>query len=410
MPADTETAPQQTTSSLPQSRSFLDDPAVMKGFEEALAKDSNLSPTVPPLKDIAPPEKKPDEKPAETTKQPETKPDAKPEEKDDDTPEDIKSEQGKSSWKRLKESKKAIETERDTIRTERDRLNESLKVLRAEYDTYKSTTSKPVPKLEELPEYQALKREFDARDKEAKELSERLRLVEVEQHPQFQAYFKAKTDQQLAIAKAAGGDKAVEILKLPPGAYRDQQLEELSAELTPLKSAQLAGVLIRMEEINAEKANEIAKAKESYEQLQSNNKAQLEKQRGEMTAMFENVTKEVTDKEKGLAVFQEREGDEEWNKGVRERLSLARHAFEGKLKPEDAARAIYWSAAAPQLLVQLKGVMAEKAALEKQVAELRAATPNPGGGGQPDQQQQSTKTGLDAMMEEIGKVLPGNPR
>ena len=42
-----------------------------------------------------------------------------------------------------------------------------------------------------------------------------------------------------------------------------------------------------------------------------------------MQASFQRVAAEVSDKEKGLSVFQERAGDEEWNKGVRERLALA---------------------------------------------------------------------------------------
>lgn len=401
--------PPVTTSSLPSAPSFLDDPAVQKEWEQALAADGNLSPTVPkievpPVKEpeSAKPADKPAEKPAEA--KPAEKAAEKPKADDDEIPSDVKSPAAQSSWKKLKESKKAIETERDSIRSERDKL-------KSEYEALKAQATTPAQKanLADDHDFQALKKTLEAKEKEANELSERMRLIDVEQHPKFQAYFKAKTDQQFAIAKEIGGDKLVELLQLPPSEYRKDQILSLMAEMNEVDKSTLGAVMTNLRSIDAERQSEIAKARDSYQQIQAEQKLNTERQVKEMRDLFARTTAEVTDKTKGLSVFQEREGDDEWNKGVRERLALAQSAFEAKLKPEDGMKMIYWGAAAPAILQQNKGLMQKVSELEATITELRAAAPSPGGEtkGDPDAAPRSTKSGLDAIMEEIETILPG---
>lgn len=400
MPADvleppTQTAPQTGTAMLPaQPPSFLDSAEMDNAFSQALARDGKLSPTAPQPTVPAVTEKKTDG--TETT----DKGTATAKVEEDDTPADIKSPAAKSSWKNLKDSKKAVESERD-------KLNDTLKRVQSEYEAFKKNSTATVPKLDEIPEYQALKKSFEDKDKELQSYSERLKLLDVERHPQFENYFKAKTEQQLAVAKAVGGDKALELLKLPAGEYRDTQLNELAAELSPLNAARFGAVVTALDAIAVEKQGEIAKARENHERLQTEQKQSAEKQRTEFMQGFERVTQSVTDKANGLAVFQEREGDEAWNKGVQERLSLARHAFEGKLKPEEVFRSIYWAAAAPEFLAQNTALVAKVKALEGQIQELRTATPAPGGGGGEPATTEKYVPGLDGIMQQLEKVLPG---
>ena len=389
--------PPSTT--LPNPPPSIFDDATMKGFEDALKADGNLSPTVTPLADPKPPEPKADPVPPPTPKPGEATP---PKKDDEEVPEDIKSESSKSSWKKLKESKKLVETERDTIRTERD-------TLRAEFETLKKTATTPQAKanLAEDPEFIALKKSVEAKDKEAQELSERLRILDVEQHPKFKAYFEGKVGQQMEIAKTIGGDKLVEALKLPAGEYRKSQLTEIASELGPLELAQFGSVLTRLTEIDHEKQGEIAKAKESQTAMQAEREQTFAKQRAELENTFKSVTAEVTDAEKGLSFFREREGDAEWNKGVQERLALAQRAFKGEFSHEEAARAIYWAASAPAVLQQANALLTKNAELEAEILKLRGASPSaPGGGAEPTTTEKYVP-GLEGMMRELEKVLPG---
>lgn len=375
----------------PANTGFLNSPEFAADLDKALAADGKgVVPAVIPapandgLKQPEPP------KPAAAAA-------AKPE--GDEFPEDIKSEGARSSWKKLKESKLAIEKERDTER-------QALQKLRAEYEEFK-TKAPGMPKLDEIPEYKALKASVEAKDKELGEYSERLRVLDITNHPKFKAYFDTKLNRQMEVAKEIGGDKLVAALKLPEGDYKKSQLKEIAGELDALDAAKLGAVLMGLGEIESEKAQEIARARESQEQLRAQQQSALEKQRGEMEEVFKRVTGEVTSEKEGLPVFREREGDEEWNKGVKERLALVDAARNGQFTTEEAVRAMYWAAAAPQLLQQLNGSLGRIAELEKTITDLRAAGPGAGGSGGDGRVDEKYVPGLAGMMDEIAKVLPG---
>jgi len=374
-----------TTSSQPAKPSILDSPDLDAEFTKALQADGKAQPCATPP---AAPAAKAEEKTA-TTKV------------EDDTPADIKSEAGKSSWRALKDSKAAIEKERDELRGKFESANKRIEEMEKA-----AKTPAQQARLEDNPEYQSLKKLVDAKEKELNDYSERLRLTNVEQHPRFQEYFKNKTDAAMGAAKSAAGDRVVEVLKLPAGEFRDSQLEEIISELPQLKQVQLGNAIFALQQIEAERAGEIAKARENYQTIMAEQTRLQERQQAETRGVYDRVKAELTDKEKGLPVFQERAGDEEWNKGVRERLALIDHSLAGKLAPEDFARQMCWATAAPALLQQLTAVTAEKdskiASLEKQITELRAVSPRPGettttatttGA--------SAKKGLDGLMETL---------
>lgn len=323
---------------------------------------------------------------------------------DDEIPPDIKSPGAQSSWKRLKESKARVEGERDSVKKERD-------AFKSEIETLKKSAATPAQKtaLADDPEYQQLKKSYAEKEKELETYSERIRLLDVEQHPKFIAHYGGLLEAQMNIAKNIGGDKAVEILKLPNSAYRDEQLEALASELSPMKAAQLGSVLTRLDEIQADKSREIAKAKDSYAQIQTQEKQKSEQERTAIEKVFQQVRNDVLDKDKGLYVFHEREGDEEWNNGVKERLSLTEHALAGKLPPEDVAKAVYWAAAAPQFLMDNNSLRAKNAELEKSISELRALSPSPGGDkpGAGEAPVQEEPRGMEGYMSRIAAALPG---
>jgi hypothetical protein len=398
--------PAQDTTPKP-SMSTFDSPDWENSIKDAI-KATEAAALPPALKSIA--EVPPVENTApEVAPKPSDKSPAAPASKDDDEiPQDIKSPAAQSSWKKLKESKGRVEGERDAAKKERD-------TYKAEIETLRKTAVTPTQQaaLADNPEYQQLKKSFEESKKEVETYSEKIRMLDVTQHPKFIDHFNGKISTQHEIAKNIGGDKALEIVKLAPSPYRDQQLEELSAELSPFKAAQLATVLTRLEEINGERSAEISKARDSYAQIQAQQKQQAEQQRDSIQQTYQKVRSEVTDKEKGLTVFQERDGDADWNKGVQERLSLVDKAISGQMQPDEIIRSAYWAAAAPALLQELNGVNARSAAkiseLESEISKLRAVSPTPGGTtpGESDTPPVNSKRGMDAYMDSIAAVLPG---
>jgi hypothetical protein len=383
--------------------SFLTDPNVERDWEKAIEADrvANEAATrgektaaAAPAKEVA------------RTAAPEQRTETAATPAKDEMPPEIKSEEGKKSWANWKKSaaekESALTKERDEFKTKYETVNSRI----AELEKAAKTPAQQA-KLEDSPEYQQLKALAESREKTVEEYSERLRLLDVEQHPKFQAYFKNKIDAQHEIAKEIGGDKLVAALQMPAGEYRKEKLNELIAEMGPMEQSQLGSVLTNLRAIESERANEVASAKENYKTIQAQQQEQTQKQQRAIEDTFKAVTGDVTSKEKGLPVFQERAGDAEWNQGVQERLALAQATFNGKLKPEQMAQQAYWAAAAPQLLIELNGALQRTTALEKEILELRAASPGPGGdGGDGGNEVPETAKGLDGMMQMITAALP----
>lgn len=330
--------------------------------------------------------------------------------KEDDEPDDIKkaSEATQSSWKKLKLSKKTIEQERDKWKADYDKTAVELKTVREQADA----ASKSVPKelnLAENPEYLRIK-------KEAEEYSKRLEELDVERHPKFVAHFEGRINQQLEIAKRLAGDKGVDIMKLPPGVYRDEQIETLALELSPVKQAQLATVVTRMDEISMERSSEIARAKESYKTIKEQETMAEKSLQSQRENVFKTALTAASDNANGVSVYQPKDGDEEWNKALRERVQLAGAIYGGKLKPEDAANAALWSAAAPALLSLYRN---EKAsfdtqkteltnrvqALEKEIQDLRVASPKPGGDNTVTDKRVDGPGGIDQLVDGASEFL-----
>lgn len=313
-------------------------------------------------KAIAPPPEKTEEKPPE---KPVVTPPAKPEEKPKETPapanDDDKWPRSAKDWDARKAAQKekelALTKERDSIRTERDRLNDEIKALKSNGNS---------------PELESLKKERD-------ELSEHLRKVAVENHPKFKKYFDDKTTNQLNLAKAIVGTEKAEqvaaLLKSPESAIREQQLESMLAELSPLQQTRLGGVINAMSEIQAERQSEIAKAKDTYEHMTKQQEEGAKAARQKFEQLFDSAVKRAGDTKEGVAAYQNREGDDAWNEGVKKRVEIAKSILTGNSKPELIVEAALMAAAAPEFLKSHQAVLEENNRLKTQIAEMSSANP-----------------------------------
>lgn len=260
-------------------------------------------------------------------------------------------------WKQFKEARAKELSERDA----------TIAALKAEVEGAKKKSTEPTAPP---PELDALKKERD-------EYSNRLRLLDVERHPKFQAYYTGKVNAQVEMAKRIVGpdkaDAAAKIVTLPESAYRDAQVEELMLDLTPLQQSRLAGVLNAVSEIEADKQSEISKARENYDKMLSEQKTEQESRQAKIQQQFKETALKI---QESNPVFQKRQDDAEWNKAVEDRIAQAERLFFGKdTKVEDVMQAAFNAAALPAILTSFEAMHAENEQLKKQVEELSQSSP-----------------------------------
>lgn len=264
-------------------------------------------------------------------------------------------------WKTYKQqSREKIQSERkekEQLKTERDQIKAEIEQLKK---------SGPSPELEQL-------------KKEKAELDERLRLVAVERHPKFEAYFNNKTTAQLELAKKiVGSDKGEQIaslLKAPDGPIKEKELNDLIDTLSPLQQSRLGSVMNALTEIQSEKESEIAKSRENYDTIQKKEKEQAESNQKQFLSTFDTIIKQATDPKDGNPVFQKREGDEAWNSEVDKRIDMARNFIANNHPPDTIAKAALAAVAYPAILKTCQSQAEEIASLKTQIKGLQSATP-----------------------------------
>ncbi len=274
-------------------------------------------------------------------------------------------------WPRTAQEWKNFRAKRDEQRTKLEARIKELEPQVAELQ--KKTVAAPVS---ESAEYKAIQTERD-------QLSERLRLVAVEKHPKFESYFSNKTNAQLELAKRViggeQGDAVAKLLSQPASDFRDTAIEQIIMGISPIKQAQMGGVLNRLEEIRAERDGEIANAKTTYEKMQAEEKSRIDQQKTGLETKITDSIKALQDPEKGNPLFQKRDGDVEWNTGVDARIEGARALLFGKATTDSVVEASFNAMAHKPLLQALQSQVTENAKLRKQIEEMRGASPTPGG-------------------------------
>jgi hypothetical protein len=277
---------------------------------------------------------------------------------DDDAPPASLTAKAKEDWSRIREARRKAEDE-----------NKALKKKIAELET---TTKASDPA------------EVESLRKQVKDLSDRLTVVDVERHPKFQKYFDERNNALIDSAKRIGGDKIASILQMPDTEYRTALLRDQWSELDPVAQSRLGHVLNSFEELKAQRQAEIGRAGEAYKAIQTERAEQSRREAEQANQLLEGFIEKWSNPEKGVPVFQTREGDKEWNTEVEKRKEYARNIFNGKLDMNDLARATLWAASGPELVQQLKGLQKKYAELEEENKALKAVKPSISGGGSSD--------------------------
>jgi len=248
---------------------------------------------------------------------------------------------------------------------------EEFKKLKAERDAVRQ-------ELETLKKAPAVNEEYATRlrtiEEEKKALSEQLRLLDIERHPEFQQKYNSRieaTHELIKVSAGETGELLSKLLRVPQNETRDAQIDRIISELPPSKQAKVGALMARIDEISTDRTKELNDAKTRYEsviqlrQQEANQQAEASKQASERTWST------IKESARALEVFEPKEGDESWNSEVNDRVELARRIFNGENDEADLAKAALWAAAAPKYRELLHAQMALNGKLQSELNKLR---------------------------------------
>lgn len=212
--------------------------------------------------------------------------------------------------------------------------------------------------------------------------------VTLEMDPNFQAKYenRAKTiiDGLRTVITEQKLKQLGELFQMPDGPAKQQQLLALADDLDDLQKVELMQANRDFRTMFHERNAELQKSREKLAELQKGKQAEAEQLKQQRTQAFDAVAERVKGKEAGMFLFQLKDGDEAWNKGVEERVAMAKHIFEGNFENDsERADAAFWAASAEAILKDAIAAKAEIAELTARIQKISGASPQIKGGGQP---------------------------
>ena len=281
-------------------------------------------------------------------------------------------------------SKQKAPATEDSSATDDSGIPESIKSTKAA-DAFRKIKEEKAQLSKQLEEFKAgksLSSNSEAQLKTLQEerdaLSERVRLLDIERHPEFVKKYEGKITgvfESMKTLVGTDGDRLVGLLKSPENDYRNSQIDDIVENLSSAKRAKLGALIVKYDEINGEKSAEMSEAKADYDSIIS--KYQQENEQGTRAAL-ESANKtwtKVSENARALEIFEPRENDEEWNTELNGRLSLAQQIFNGDNSEEDLAKAALWAAAAPKYRELLYSQVEVNKRLKAELAKLRGSEP-----------------------------------
>jgi len=263
-------------------------------------------------------------------------------------------------------------------------IPESIKSTKAA-DAFRKIKEEKAQLAKQLDEFKAGKvanpnaeAQFKTLQEERDALSERVRLLDIERHPEFVKKYEGKITgvfESMKSVVGTDGDRLVGLLKSPENDYRNSQIDDIVEGLSPSKKAKLGALIVKYDEINGEKSAEMSEAKADYDSIIS--KYQQENEQGTRAAL-ESANKtwtKVSENARALEIFEPRENDEEWNTELTGRLNLAQQIFNGENSEEDLAKAALWAAAAPKYRELLYSQVEVNKRLKAELAKYRGSEP-----------------------------------
>ena len=308
-----------TTATAPVPKSFIDD------FKaRATASDTPPKPAAEPAKPAAVEPAKPDDTPPPT----------------------IKSTKAAEEWRKLKEIHASEK-----------------KILQQQLEAEKASKA--------------------ALEAQAREYSDKLKILALADHPEFKQKYTAQEQRAFEQLGQLAGDKGKELtqlLKLPANETRDARISELVDALPTLQRAKVGGLLARIDEISAAREAELSEAATKLKEMTDAQRQQYEIQQTQARTRSAAIFDAQAQNARALEVFELRDGDDAHNSEVQKLIENARAIFDGKNSEADVAKAALWAVSGPKYREALHTQIALNQKLTAEIARLQGANPELSGG------------------------------
>ena len=273
------------------------------------------------------------------------------------------------------EPKPAAVTDEEVPKTIKStKAADDFKAIKAERDTL----AKQIEELKKTPQSNEFESKLKSLQEERDQFSEKLKILDIERHPDFVKKYETKLGQINESIRAVVGSDAAKLeslIKQPDSDYKSQQIDEIVESLTAAKRAKLGALLVQQEQLDQERRGEIESSKKNYEQIVSKyredatRRDQVAIQNAEAT--WQNVSKLASE----LEVFQPIEGDQNSAQQVAQSLQFAKEIFSGNNSEEDLAKAAIWAAAAPKYREALYAQVEINKRLQAELSKFKGAQP-----------------------------------
>lgn len=278
-------------------------------------------------------------------------------------PPEIKSEEGKKGWGTWK------------------------KLAKGKIDALSTELTEFKKKMEDAPKAQVKPYEdkIAALQAERQELSEQLSQVALERTPEFRRHYIDKVEREIAKARDVVGpemaDRVHAVLTMPESKHKREQLNALYADLDESQKIDIGTIRKAVSDTMQERDHELANSKANIE---LRDKAYKERETIAQTQAREKYestfNSTLADARKELALLQNKDGDDAWNKRIEQDLADAKDLFT-TADPKRRAGAAIMAATHRTALAQLEVAQAEIASLKKHIETSRVKTPEVKGGG-----------------------------
>jgi len=273
---------------------------------------------------------------------------------DTDIPAEVKSEQGKKSWRDYKAAtQKKVDGYESRIRDMEQKIAASASA---------EVQAKLESRLNDL-------------QKERDDLHARLEEASLERTPEFQRHYIEQAEARMnEAASIVPGKEAVlkQILKMPEGDLKNASLNEFLGDLNDLQRTELVLAMRELRNLERERQEKLKDARNQLK-LKDQTLADVRKRESqESLSRFESELGEIV---KTNALLQTRAGDEAWNTRVKNSIEAARELYQGGGTAQERARAALLATTAPVLIEQLIQAAKQIDALKAQVDDIRAKGP-----------------------------------
>jgi hypothetical protein len=247
---------------------------------------------------------------------------------------------------------------------------------------------------------------------ELAQMDELVRQTNLIAHPKFKAAFEAPIAAKIDELKAMVGTKGpelIELLDIPAGKFRSEQLSELMGEMDQdFDKLNLVGAIRELDVLKKARAAELSNWKENSSRLAETEKKKSEEVAGRRKAEVESAINAAlsrfTDPEHGFELYREVEGQEEWNKKVKERIATVRNVSSADLTPQDISEMAAAAIAAPEYRKLFLAQRALVGKLKAQLKDLNGAGPTiPAAGDINPKNFDSKETWVNAVIKQAEK-------